>query len=142
MSQTGYRRVVIHVPPSRDLMISVGNGLIESIPRVTRLTPKLTALAEVVPTEGTAPVSGSPLATADPNPSRALALYVEPQTPLEDLRCFIPRALEADVVLDLSRALFASGSSCAVGSRHEIACALGRVAGVRLGHGHHPGSAG
>ena len=64
----------------------------------------------------------------DPNPSKALAFYVEPQTPLEDLPCFTPGPLGAGVVLDLSRVFLETGSSCAVGSRHEIACALGWVA--------------
>ena len=77
---------------------------LESMPRVTRSLPTPTPPAEAVPTLGKAPVSASPLAmpvaTApvsaspstmpDPNPSRVLAFYVEPQTPLEDLPCFMP----------------------------------------------------
>ena len=64
----------------------------------------------------------------DPNPSRALAFHVEPHIPLEDLPCFVPGPSGAGVVLDLSRAFLEFGSSCAVGSRHEIACALGWIA--------------
>ena len=64
----------------------------------------------------------------DPNPSRALAFHVEPQIPLEDLPCFVPGPSGAGVVLDLSRVFLDIGSSCAVGSRHEIACALGWIA--------------
>ena len=64
----------------------------------------------------------------DPNPSRALAVFVDPQTPLEDLPCFTPGPLGAGTVLDLSRVFLETGSSCAVGSRYEIACALSWVA--------------
>ena len=97
------------------------------MPRVTRSSPTPTPPAEAVPTLGTAPVSASPFAMPDPNPSRALAFYVEAQTPLEDLPCFTPGHLGAGVVLDLWRVFLATGSSYAFGSRHEIACALGWV---------------
>ena len=139
MSQILYRRVVTAVPPSRNLVSSFGHGILERMPRVTRSPPTPTPPAEAVPTLGTAPVSASPLAMPvettpvsasplampDPNPSRALAFYVEPQIPLEDLPCFTPGLLGAGLVFDLSRVFFETGSSCTVGSRHEIACTLG-----------------
>ena len=128
MSQILYRKVATAVPPSRNLVSSFGHGILESMPRVTRSSPTPTPPAEAVPTLGTASVSASPLAMPDPNLSRALAFYVEPRTPLEDLPCFTPGPLGAGVVLDLSRVFLETGSSCAVGSRHKNACALGWVA--------------
>ena len=98
------------------------------MPRFTRSTLTPTPPAEAVPTVGTAPVSASPLAMPYPNPSRALAFYVEPQTSLEDLPCFTPGPVGAGIVLDLSRVFLETGSSCAAGSRYEIACALDWVA--------------
>ena len=56
--------------------------------------------APLVAPVGTAPVPASPLAMPDPNPTRALPFYVEPQTPLEDLPCFTPGPLWACVGLD------------------------------------------
>ena len=96
-----------------------GHDILESMARTTRSTPA--PPAEAVPTDGTAPVSASPLAMPDPKPRRALAFIVDPQTPLENVPCFTPGPLGAGMVPE-------TGSSCAVGSRHEIACSLGWVA--------------
>ena len=121
-----YRRLITPVRPSRNLVSRV--EIIESMPRVARPTPTPTRPAGTAPRGETAPVSVSPLATPDPNPSRALAVYVEPQNPLEFLPCFIPGPLGAGAVLDLSCAFVEFGSWCPAGSGHEIACALGWVA--------------
>ena len=126
MSQFLYRGEVTSVPRSRNLVSRLGHEVLESMPRTTRSTPS--PLAEAVPTDGMAPVSASPLALPNPKPSRALAFFVDPQTPLEDLPCFTPGPLGAGVVLDLSRVFLETGSSCAVGSRYQIVCSLGWVA--------------
>ena len=66
-----------------------GHDILESMARTTRSIP--IPPARVVPTVGTGPVSGSPLATPDPNPSRALAFFVDPQTQLEASRIYYSR---------------------------------------------------
>ena len=81
MSQILYRRVVTSVSPLPKPREQRWSRFLESMPRVTRSTPIPTPPVETVPTVGTAPISASPLATPDPNPSRALASYVEPQSP-------------------------------------------------------------
>ena len=126
MSQFLYRGEVTSVPRSRNLVSRLGHEVLESMPRTTRSTPS--PLAEAVPTDGMAPVSASPLALPNPKPSRALAFFVDPQIPLEDIRCFTPGPLGAGMVLDVSRVFLETGSSCAVGSRYEIACAMDWVA--------------
>ena len=125
MSQVVYCTEVTFVP-SRNFVSRLGHVVLESMPRTIRSTP--IPPAEAVPTVGTAPVSASPLTMPDPNPSRALAFFVDPQTPLEDLPCFTPGPLGAGMVLDLSRVFIETGCSCSVVSRYEIACALGWVA--------------
>ena len=81
-------------------MSSFGHGILESMHSVIRLSPTRTPPAEAVPTLGTVPVSASPSAMPDPNPTMALAFYMEPRTPLEDLPCSSPGPLGAGVVLD------------------------------------------
>ena len=123
MSQMLYRREVTSVLRSRNLVGSLGHEILESMPRTNRSIP--TPPAEVVPKNGTAPVSASPLALPDPKPSRTLAFFVDPEILLVDLICFTPGPLGTGVVLDLSRVFLETGRSCAVGSRYEIVCSLG-----------------
>ena len=115
-----YRREVTSVLRSRNLVGSLGHEILESMPRTNRSIP--TPPAEVVPKNGTAPVSASPLALPDPKPSRTLAFFVDPEILLVDLICFTPGPLGTGVVLDLPRVFLETGYSCAVGSRYEIAC--------------------
>ena len=129
-----YRNISDFVPhrgqlcSSRNVVSKLGHEVLERMPGINRSTPTPTPPGEAVPTVATAPVSASLLAMPDPNPSRALAFFVDPQTPLEDLPCFTPGPLGAGMVLDLSRVFIETGCSCSVVSRYEIACALGWVA--------------
>ena len=74
-------------------------------------------------------ISGVQLvATILESPNWASATFLDPATPLELLSCFTQGYLRAGAVLNLNRVFLETSNSCAVGSRHEIACALGWVA--------------
>ena len=79
-------------PLSRNFVSRLGHVVLESMPRTIRSTP--IPPAEAVPTVGTAPVSASPLTMPDPNPSRALAFFVDPQTQLEATRILVYHVLD------------------------------------------------
>ena len=93
MPQILYCREVTSVLRSRNLVSRLGHEILESMRRTIRPTP--TPPAEAASTDVKAPVSASPLALPDPNPSRVLAFFVDPDSPFEDLPCFTPRTLGA-----------------------------------------------
>ena len=86
------------------------------MPRTTRSTPTLLAAVEAGTTSVSVPAL--PVEAPRPNPNRALATWVDSSTPLEQLPCFKQGALGAGAVLDLTRAILATGSSCAAGAEY------------------------